>query len=79
MPKTLKITRTSAGLADALMDEFDALINGDSTPQNARAKASLVGGIIKITKLEMDKARFVADTRSKVSAIQRLPALEMGL
>ena len=68
--------RSSKGLADALFEEFDLLRNGRSTPQMARAKASIAGGIMSLTRLEMDYARFVSEARS--GGQQELAALPMG-
>ena len=70
-----KITRTSSGLASAMFDELDALRSGKSTPQQARAKASIANSIIAVSSLEMDYARFVADERSDN---KKLPPLAMG-
>lgn len=58
-----KIVRTSKGLIDAMFDEFDDLNSGKSTPQNARAKASMANTICQITRLQMDHSRFVTDAR----------------
>jgi hypothetical protein len=77
-----KHVRTSKGLVEALFDELDALKEGKSTPQNARAKASLANTICQVTRLEMEYARFVTDARAakdQVAGAPALPALEMGL
>lgn len=79
---TQKIARTSKGLIDAMFDELDDLKAGKSTPQNARAKASIANTICSVTRLEMDHARFVADSRKgetqKSLEAPTLPALQMG-
>jgi hypothetical protein len=70
-----RTARTSQGLAGALFDELDKLVNGESTPQMARAKAAVAGTIVAISRLEIDFARFVAQTRTKDG---RLPAIQMA-
>lgn len=72
----MSIDRTSAGLASAMFDELDALNDGKSTPQQARAKASIANTIISVSRLEMEFARFVADSRTEVK--NQLPALSIG-
>lgn len=71
----MKIERTSRGLAGMMFDELDALKEGQSTPQQARAKAAIANTICSISRLEMDYARFVASERADDSS---LPALPMG-
>lgn len=71
------MSRTSKGLIDTLFDELDQLKAGKSTPQNARAKASIANTICQVTRLEMDYARFVTDSRS-IEGQQGLKALPMG-
>lgn len=68
-----KIDRTSAGLAAAMFEELEALREGASTPQQARAKASVANTICQISRLEMEYARFVADERRKDEALVALP------
>jgi hypothetical protein len=65
--------RTSDNLKDMMWDELDALTSGDSTPQNARAKASLAGQICGITRLEMDFSRFVSDARANGGSLGQIP------
>lgn len=57
-------TRDSRSLANMMFDELDALRDGKSTPQQARAKAAVANTIISVSRLEMDYARFVAEGRS---------------
>ena len=59
MNKSKKFTeRTSAGLCDALFQEFDLLRNGQSDPHRASAVAKLAVQIINTKKLEIDAAAF---------------------
>jgi len=76
MSKAQKIERTSKGLAAALFDEFDDLVSGKSTPQQAKAKVGLANTICGISRLEMDYARFVSSPRTK--ELPGLEALPMG-
>jgi len=69
--------RTSKALIDVLFDELDALKNGDSNPQQARATSSIANTICSVTRLEMDYARFVNDARS-LEGGHGLKALPMG-
>lgn len=74
---TTTIDRTSRGLASAMFDELDALRNGKSTPQQARAKAAIANTICTISRLEMDFARFVSAERANLST-RGLDPLPMG-
>ena len=65
--------RTSDMLKGLMWDELDALTSGKSTPQNARAKASLAGQIVSISRLEMDYSRFVTDARSNDGVLGQIP------
>jgi hypothetical protein len=73
------IERTSAGLAAVMFDELDALKAGTSTPQAARAKASIANTIVGISRLEMDFARFVADANEtkNIKRLQNLRTAEL--
>ena len=65
--------RTSDCLKGLMWDELEALTRGESTPQNARAKASLAGQICGITRLEMDFSRFVSESRTEQGHLGRIP------
>ena len=59
MEEQLKLTeKTSAGLCDALFDEFDLLRNGLSDSHRASAVAKLAVQIINTKKLEIEAAAF---------------------
>lgn len=51
-----EIARTSEGLVQALFEELDDLSNGKSSPQMARAKASVVNTVCTVARLEMDRS-----------------------
>jgi hypothetical protein len=57
--KLIKLTeKTSAGLCDALFEEFDLLRNGLSDSHRASAVAKLAVQIINTKKLEIEAATF---------------------
>lgn len=72
----MAIERTSAGLANAMFDELDKLNTGESTPQEARAKASIANSIISICRLEIDYSKYLAGSQEDR---QRLPSFAIGL
>lgn len=51
------ITRTSAGLRDAIFDELDAIRNGSSNPTRANAVAKLAGSIVETVRMEVEVQR----------------------
>ena len=69
--------KTSRGLTRAMFEELDLLRRGESTPHQARAKASVANAIIAITRLEIDFARYVSDSRSDAKT-QGPRALTLG-
>lgn len=69
-----EVDKTSRGLAKAMFEELEMLRAGKSTPQNARAKASIANTICTISRLEMDFARFVTAAREdQDSGMKALP------
>ena len=71
-----QVEKTSRGLAQAMFEELEMLRSGESTPQQARAKASIANTICTISRLEMDFARFVSANRSEND--ERMKALPMA-
>jgi hypothetical protein len=57
--KVVKTVRTSAGLCDALFDEFDLLRNDKSDAHRASAVAKLSIQIIATKRLEIDAAALI--------------------
>jgi hypothetical protein len=53
-----KTERTSAGLCEALFEEFDLLRNGKSDPTRASSVAKLAVQIINTKRLEIEAAAF---------------------
>lgn len=72
-----EVEKTSRGLAKAMFEELDNLRRGESTPQQARAKASIANTICTISRLEMDFARFVSAARADTDD-NGMKALPMG-
>lgn len=48
------VTRTSAGLRDAIFDEIDSIRNGTSNPTRANAVAKLATGIVETVRMELE-------------------------
>lgn len=69
------VTRTSAGLRDAIFDEMDAIRNGSSNATRANAVSKLAGSIVETVRMELEVQRYVNQTQTKVS----LPQAETGL
>lgn len=67
-----QIARTSKALTSVLFEELDALKNGTSTPQQARAKSSIANSIIAVARLEMEYARFVTTDRAPEGTLQAI-------
>jgi hypothetical protein len=53
-PKATPVSRTSAGLRDAIFDEIDAIRSGESNPTRANAVAKLATGIVETVRMEID-------------------------
>lgn len=53
------VTRTSAGLRDAIFDEIDAIRNGTSNPTRANAVAKLATGVVETVRMELEVQRHV--------------------
>jgi metal-responsive CopG/Arc/MetJ family transcriptional regulator len=54
------ITRTSAGIRSALLDELDSIRAGTSNPSRANAVARLTGGVVETLRVELDIKRHLA-------------------
>ena len=59
MTKEVKTIRTSAGLCDALFDEFDTLRNGKSDAHRASAVSKLAIQIINTKRLEIEASALI--------------------
>jgi hypothetical protein len=69
-----QIEKTTRGLAACMFEELELLRKGESTPQQARAKASIANTICQVARLEMDYARFITTARAEnTEAMKALP------
>lgn len=73
-----KTTRTSAGLCDALFDEFDLLRNGASDAKRAAAVAKLATQIINTKKLEIDAAALLKGGTNVAAVVFDNKGLRIG-
>ena len=72
------ITRTSAGLRDALFDAMERLRNGDMLAEDAMAMSKLASQVCSTVKLEIDVAKLRAQYPSDTKLV--LPnSLALGL
>lgn len=60
-----KITRSSAGLRDAIFDEIDAMRDGTGNPTRANAVAKLAATVVETVRMEIEVQRFAASTAGK--------------
>lgn len=54
------VTRTTAGLRSALLDELDGIRSGTSNPSRANAVARVVGGVVETLRIELDVKKYLA-------------------
>lgn len=71
------LNRTSAGLRDALFDEWEALRNGDSNPARARSIAMLANSVLQSVQTDIEYHKYVSDVR-KGEAIAASGMIELG-
>lgn len=55
------VSRTSAGLRDAIFDEIDAIRAGTSTPTRANAVAKLATGVVETVRMELEVHKHLRD------------------
>jgi hypothetical protein len=75
------VSRSSAGLRDAIFDEIDAIRNGTGNPTRANAVAKLAAGIVETVRMELEVQRFAASSAAKTPlASEGLPKpLSLGI
>ena len=79
-PMMANVSRSSAGLRDAIFDEIDAIRNGTGNPTRANAVAKLAAGIVDTVRVEIEAARFTASAAAKQQAPESpLKPLALGL
>lgn len=71
------VTRTSAGLRDALFDELDGLRDGSVNATKANATAKIAGAIVDTVTMEMTAYKLM--NKSGGASIQgKVPTLALG-
>lgn len=72
MSKSKNLTRTLAGLREALFDELDRLRSGESDYKRAAATAALAKGILDATSLQLqyEKAWHEKKIGAKLKSIE---------
>lgn len=73
--QAVPISRTSAGLRDAIFDEIDAIRNGTSNPTRANAVAKLATGIVETVRMEIE----VRNHFKKIPAEAVSPQTPLGI
>lgn len=69
------IVRTSAGIRDALIDEMERVINGESEAKTANAVARLSGELINSVRMELEVEEF----KSRLPAVSAQPKNQRAL
>lgn len=73
------VSRSSAGLRDAMFDEIDALRDGTGNPTRANAVSKLAMTIVETVNMEMAVQRFAATTAGQATAVPQSPSsLQLG-
>lgn len=75
----LQVTRSSAGLRDAIFDEIDAMRAGTSNPTRANAVAKLAAGIVDSVRMDLEVQRFAASTANAVKTTEAASPLPSSL
>jgi hypothetical protein len=63
------ITRSSAGLRDAIFDEIDAIRNGTGNPTRANAVAKLASTVVETVRMELEVSRYASTMAGKAQPI----------
>lgn len=59
------VSRSSAGLRDAIFDEIDAIRNGTGNPTRANAVAKLAATVVETVRMELEVQRFAGSAAAK--------------
>jgi hypothetical protein len=76
------VTRSSAGLRDAIFDEIDAIRNGSGNPTRANAVAKLAATVVETVRMELEVQRYAASIAGKPQALTAegpLKSLPLGV
>lgn len=63
------VSRTSAGLRDAIFDELEALRRGESNPTRANAVAKLAGSVVETVRMELEVQKHIRSTAQKATVV----------
>lgn len=80
MKQRRTIVRTSAGIRDALIDEMERLINGETDAKTSSAVGRLAGEVVKTVEMELKVEEF----KNRLPQVKQqpnertLPALSLG-
>lgn len=66
------VTRSSAGLRDAIFDEIDAIRNGTGNPTRANAVAKLAATVVETVRMELEVQRFAASAAGKAKVTEQV-------
>lgn len=69
------VTRTSAGLRDAIFDEIDSIRAGTSNPTRANAVAKLATGIVETVRMEIEVQRHLRQSAGTPVPEHTVPGL----
>lgn len=64
------VTRSSAGLRDAIFDEIDAIRNGTGNPTRANAVAKLAATVVETVRMELEVQKYAAASAGKVQVTE---------
>ena len=70
-PLPSPVTRSSAGLRDAIFDEIDAIRNGSGNPTRANAVAKLAATVVETVRMELEVQRFAASALGKAKVTEQ--------
>lgn len=73
------VSRSSAGLRDAIFDEIDAIRDGTGNPTRANAVAKLAAGIVETVRMEIEVQRFASSAAGKPQTSLEISALPKPL
>lgn len=79
IPAQPAITRSSAGLRDAIFDEIDAIRNGTGNPTRANAVAKLASTVVETVRMELEVQRFANAAAGQVKTAGITSSLPQAL
>jgi hypothetical protein len=73
------ITRSSAGLRDAIFDEIDAIRDGTGNPTRANAVAKLAATVVETVRMELEVQKYASASAGKVKTAEAVNGLPQPL